>query len=99
MSSEKSAYYWCYWTGRLGSYLAEYLIDLGYEVHGTKRRSSSFNTDRIDHIFSDPHDSIQQLQLHYADVTDFASINKLIADLSPDEVYNLAAQSHTVLPV
>lgn len=81
-------------TGQDGSYLAEHLINLGYEVHGTKRRSSSFNTERVDHIFSDPHDSMRKLQLHYADVTDFASINKLIADLAPDEVYNLAAQSH-----
>src|SRR3990167_2035552 len=76
-------------TGQDGSYLAEHLISRDYEVHGVIRRSSSFNTTRIDHIFSRP-----ELTLHYGDVTDQLSIVKLIYDINPDEIYNLAAQSH-----
>src|SRR3989344_754805 len=81
-------------TGQDGSYLAEYLLDKGYEVHGIIRRSSNFNTERIDHIYEDPHDRKARLFLHYGDSSDTSVINYLIDKISPDEVYNLSAQSH-----
>jgi GDPmannose 4,6-dehydratase len=81
-------------TGQDGSYLAEFLLGKGYEVHGIKRRASSFNTRRIDHIYQDPHDPDARFRLHYGDMTDSSSLTRLLAELRPDEVYNLAAQSH-----
>jgi GDPmannose 4,6-dehydratase len=81
-------------SGQDGSYLAELLLDRGYEVHGTVRRSSSFNTGRIDHIYRDPHEAGVRLFTHYADLTDPVSLTRLIDQLRPDEIYNLAAQSH-----
>ena len=84
-------------TGQDGSYLAELLIDKGYIVHGIKRRSSSLNTSRIDHLYEDPHEKNQQLTLHYGDLTDSTNIIKLIEKIQPDEIYNLAAQSHVAV--
>jgi GDPmannose 4,6-dehydratase len=81
-------------TGQDGSYLAELLLGKGYEVHGLVRRSSSFNTGRIDHIFEDSHQLKRQLFLHYGDLTDGVSLNNLIRELNPNEIYNLGAQSH-----
>ena len=81
-------------TGQDGSYLAEFLITKGYIVHGIKRRSSSFNTSRIDHLYQDPHESNQKLILHYGDLTDSTSLIRIIKDIQPDEIYNLGAQSH-----
>ncbi len=81
-------------TGQDGSYLAELLLEKGYEVHGVIRRSSSFNTGRIDHIYNDPRYSGSKFFLHYGDVTDTSNINRLLEKIKPDEVYNLAAQSH-----
>ena len=81
-------------TGQDGSYLSELLLEKGYEVHGIKRRSSSFNTDRVDHIYEDPHVEHRRFNLHYGDLTDASSLNRLVRDLAPDEVYNLGAQSH-----
>ncbi|RMD92875.1 MAG: GDP-mannose 4,6-dehydratase [Alphaproteobacteria bacterium] len=81
-------------TGQDGSYLAEFLLEKGYEVHGLKRRSSSFNTQRIDHIYEDPHQPSARLYLHHGDLTDASSLTRLMAEIEPDEVYNLAAQSH-----
>jgi GDPmannose 4,6-dehydratase len=81
-------------TGQDGSYLAELLLSKGYEVHGLKRRSSSFNTDRVDHIYSDFHELGTRFFLHFADLSDASSLAGLLADLRPDEIYNLAAQSH-----
>jgi GDPmannose 4,6-dehydratase len=81
-------------TGQDGSYLAELLIDKGYEVHGIKRRASLFNTDRIDHLYEDPHVDNRQLILHYGDLTDSMNITRIIQDVQPDEIYNLAAMSH-----
>lgn len=81
-------------TGQDGSYLAELLLNKGYEVHGIIRRSSSFNTSRIDHIFQDPHESHRHLILHYGDLTDSSNLSRLIESIKPDEIYNLAAQSH-----
>ena len=81
-------------TGQDGSYLAELLLDKGYEVHGIKRRSSSFNTDRIDHIYQDPHDAYPRFKLHYGDLTDSLNITKIIKECQPDEIYNLGAMSH-----
>ena len=81
-------------TGQDGSYLAELLLDKGYEVHGIIRRSSSFNTARIDHIYQDPHTADQRLTLHYGDLTDSSALAKLLYSLQPDEIYNLGAQSH-----
>ena len=81
-------------TGQDGSYLAEFLLAQGYEVHGIKRRSSSFNTDRIDHIYQDPHHSHRRLILHYGDLTDSTNVIRIIQQAQPDEIYNLAAQSH-----
>ena len=81
-------------TGQDGSYLAELLLEKGYEVHGIVRRSSSFNTQRIDHIYQDPHEQQPRLFLHYGDLTDGQGITNLVLDIEPDEVYNLGAQSH-----
>lgn len=81
-------------TGQDGSYLAELLLEKGYEVHGIIRRSSTFNTSRIDHIYQDPHQENRKLHLHYGDLTDANTVRRLIYQVQPDEVYNLAAQSH-----
>jgi GDPmannose 4,6-dehydratase len=81
-------------TGQDGSYLAEFLLEKGYEVHGLIRRSSTFNTERIDHIYADPHDPNAKLFLHYGDITDSGQLTNLIYNIQPDEIYNLAAQSH-----
>ena len=84
-------------TGQDGSYLAEFLIEKGYEVHGIKRRSSLFNTDRIDHLYQDPHSSNRNFILHHGDLTDSSSILRIIQQVQPDEIYNLAAQSHVAV--
>lgn len=81
-------------TGQDGAYLAELLLDKGYEVHGTKRRSSLFNTDRIDHLYQDPHATNRNLVLHYGDLTDSTNLIRIIQEVQPDEIYNLAAMSH-----
>lgn len=81
-------------TGQDGSYLAELLLEKGYEVHGLMRRSSTFSTDRIEHIYQDPHTKEQQLFLHYGDLTDSSNLSRLVEKIEPDEIYNLAAQSH-----
>ena len=81
-------------TGQDGSYLAEFLLGKGYQVHGLKRRSSSFNTSRIDHIYEDPHIEDARFFMHYGDVTDSTNMIRLIQSIRPDEIYNLAAQSH-----
>lgn len=84
-------------TGQDGSYLAEFLLEKGYEVHGIKRRASSFNTQRVDHIYEDPHTTNQRFKLHYGDLTDSSSLTRLIAEVQPDEIYNLGAQSHVAV--
>jgi len=84
-------------TGQDGSYLAELLLEKGYEVHGIKRRSSSFNTDRVDHIYSDPFDSGSKFKLHYGDLADITSMMRIMSEIEPDEVYNLGAQSHVAV--
>ena len=84
-------------TGQDGSYLAELLLDKGYEVHGIKRRSSSFNTQRLDHIYQDPHDDNLNLKLHYGDLTDSTNLIRIIQEVRPDEIYNLGAQSHVAV--
>lgn len=84
-------------TGQDGSYLAEFLLSKGYEVHGIKRRASSLNTQRIDHIYQDPHERDANLFLHYGDLTDSSNLTRIIHDVQPDEVYNLAAQSHVAV--
>jgi GDPmannose 4,6-dehydratase len=81
-------------TGQDGAYLAEYLLEKGYEVHGIKRRASSFNTDRIDHLYRDPHDTGIRFFLHYGDLTDSTNLIRIIQEVQPEEIYNLAAQSH-----
>ena len=81
-------------TGQDGAYLAEFLLDKGYSVHGVKRRASSFNTDRIDHLYQDPHDKNVRLKLHYGDLTDSTNLIRIIQEVQPDEIYNLAPQSH-----
>ena len=81
-------------TGQDGAYLAELLLNKGYEVHGIKRRSSMFNTGRIDHLYQDPHESKVQLRLHYGDLTDATNLIRIVQEVQPDEIYNLAAQSH-----
>ena len=81
-------------TGQDGSYLAEFLLKKGYEVHGIKRRASSFNTDRIDHLYQDPHERDVNLHLHYGDMTDATNLIRIIQEVQPTEIYNLAAQSH-----
>ncbi len=84
-------------TGQDGSYLAEFLLEKGYEVHGLKRRASSFNTQRIDHIYEDPHVTNPQLRLHYGDLTDTSNLTRILQEVEPDEVYNLGAQSHVAV--
>ncbi len=84
-------------TGQDGAYLAEFLLHKGYEVHGLKRRTSLFNTDRIDHLYQDPHDENQRFILHYGDLTDSTNLIRVIQEVQPDEVYNLAAQSHVAV--
>ena len=84
-------------TGQDGSYLAELLLSKGYEVHGIKRRTSLFNTDRIDHLYQDPHESNRKFVLHHGDLTDSTSLLRIIQQVQPDEVYNLAAQSHVAV--
>jgi len=81
-------------TGQDGSYLAELLLEKGYEVHGIIRRASTFNTQRIDHIYQDPHEENVRLKLHYGDMTDSSNLRRLVEKINPDEIYNLAAQSH-----
>jgi GDPmannose 4,6-dehydratase len=81
-------------TGQDGAYLAELLLQKGYEVHGIKRRSSLFNTDRIDHLYEDPHTPARRLILHYGDLTDSTNLIRIIQEVQPDEIYNLAAMSH-----
>lgn len=84
-------------TGQDGAYLAELLLEKGYEVHGVKRRASLFNTDRIDHLYTDRHEKDCRLFLHYGDMTDSMNLTRIIADVKPDEIYNLAAQSHVAV--
>ncbi|WP_171132806.1 MULTISPECIES: GDP-mannose 4,6-dehydratase [unclassified Ruegeria] len=84
-------------TGQDGSYLAEFLLAKGYEVHGIKRRASSFNTQRIDHIYQDPHEPNPKLRLHYGDLSDTSNLTRIIQEVQPDEVYNLGAQSHVAV--
>ncbi|CAH2030489.1 GDP-mannose 4,6-dehydratase [Trichlorobacter ammonificans] len=84
-------------TGQDGAYLAELLLEKGYEVHGIKRRASLFNTDRIDHLYQDPHDTGRRLILHYGDMTDSTNLIRIIQSVQPDEIYNLAAQSHVAV--
>ena len=84
-------------TGQDGAYLAEFLLKKGYEVHGIKRRSSSFNTARIDHIYQDPHERGRRLILHYGDMTDSTNLIRIVQQVQPDEIYNLAAQSHVAV--
>jgi GDPmannose 4,6-dehydratase len=84
-------------TGQDGSYLAEFLLDKGYIVHGIKRRSSSLNTDRIDHIYEDPHISNAHFKLHYGDLTDTSNLIRIVQETQPDEIYNLGAQSHVAV--
>jgi GDPmannose 4,6-dehydratase len=84
-------------TGQDGAYLAELLLEKGYEVHGIKRRSSSFNTDRIDHLYQDPHETGRKLILHYGDLADSMSLMRIIQQIEPDEIYNLGAQSHVAV--
>ena len=81
-------------TGQDGSYLAELLLEKGYEVHGIMRRASTFNTQRIDHIYQDPHERGRRLFLYYCDMVDGSNVARLVAQIAPDEIYNLAAQSH-----
>ncbi len=84
-------------TGQDGSYLAEFLLDKGYEVHGIKRRASSFNTQRVDHIYQDPHVDNKHFILHYGDLTDSSNLTRILQEVQPDEVYNLGAQSHVAV--
>src|ERR1043165_1132000 len=81
-------------TGQDGSYLAEFLLNKGYNVHGIKRRTSLFNTQRIDHIYEDPHNRGQKFTLHYGDRTDSTNVIRIIQEVQPDEIYNLGAMSH-----
>ena len=81
-------------TGQDGAYLAELLLEKGYEVHGVKRRSSIFNTNRIDHLYQDPHEKNYNFVLHYGDLSDSLNITKIIQEVQPDEIYNLGAMSH-----
>ena len=84
-------------TGQDGSYLAEFLLEKGYQVHGIKRRSSSFNTSRIDHLYQDPHENEPNFILHYGDLTDSTNLIRIIQQIKPDEIYNLGAQSHVAV--
>ncbi|MBU1711915.1 MAG: GDP-mannose 4,6-dehydratase, partial [Proteobacteria bacterium] len=81
-------------TGQDGSYLAEFLLGKGYTVHGIKRRASSFNTQRVDHLYKDPHEQDVRFFMHYGDMTDATNLIRIIQEIKPDEIYNLAAQSH-----
>ncbi|MFT5391053.1 MAG: GDPmannose 4,6-dehydratase, partial [Gammaproteobacteria bacterium] len=84
-------------TGQDGAYLAELLLDKGYQVHGIKRRASSFNTERIDHLYQDPHVEDPRLVLHYGDLTDATNLIRIVQTVQPHEIYNLAAQSHVAV--
>jgi GDPmannose 4,6-dehydratase len=84
-------------TGQDGAYLAEFLLGKGYEVHGIKRRSSSFNTARVDHLYQDPHDEDVRFKMHYGDLTDATNLIRIVQEVQPDEIYNLAAQSHVMV--
>ena len=84
-------------TGQDGSYLSELLLEKGYEVHGLKRRASSFNTDRVDHLYQDPHEEDVRFRLHYGDMTDSTNLIRIVQEVQPDEIYNLAAQSHVAV--
>ncbi len=84
-------------TGQDGAYLAEFLLEKGYHVHGLKRRASSFNTDRVDHLYQDPHEKDVRFKLHYGDLTDSTNLIRIIQEIQPDEIYNLAAQSHVAV--
>ena len=84
-------------TGQDGAYLAEFLLDKGYEVHGVKRRASSFNTERIDHLYADPHEPDRRMILHYGDLTDATNLIRIVQEVQPAEIYNLAAQSHVAV--
>ncbi|GAB3365840.1 GDP-mannose 4,6-dehydratase [Lysobacter rhizosphaerae] len=84
-------------TGQDGSYLAELLLEKGYEVHGIKRRASSFNTERVDHLYQDPHETGRKFHLHYGDLTDTSNLTRIVAEVQPDEIYNLGAQSHVAV--
>ena len=84
-------------TGQDGSYLAEFLLEKGYEVHGIKRRASLFNTDRVDHIYEDPHVNNQRFKMHYGDLTDTSNLIRIVQETQPDEIYNLGAQSHVAV--
>ncbi|MEE4658942.1 MAG: GDP-mannose 4,6-dehydratase, partial [Halieaceae bacterium] len=84
-------------TGQDGSYLAEFLLEKGYQVHGIKRRSSLFNTERVDHLYQDPHTDNRNFILHYGDLTDASNLIRLMQEIQPDEVYNLGAQSHVAV--
>ena len=84
-------------TGQDGSYLAEFLLEKGYKVHGIKRRSSLFNTDRIDHLYQDPHEDHRNFVLHHGDLSDSMSMMRIIQEIEPDEIYNLGAQSHVAV--
>ena len=84
-------------TGQDGSYLTELLIEKGYEVHGLRRRSSSLNTTRVDHLYQDPHEKVRKFFLHYGDVSDSLSVSSIVKKVKPDEIYNLAAQSHVAV--
>lgn len=84
-------------TGQDGSYLAEFLLEKGYEVHGIKRRASQFNTQRVDHIYQDPHEKDVKFNLHYGDLTDTSNLTRIISEVQPDEIYNLGAQSHVAV--
>ena len=95
MSNIKRFYYWYNWTR--WSYLAEFLLEKGYEVHGIKRRSSSLNTSRIDHIYQDPHEKDRKFILHYGDLTDSTNLIRIIQGIQPNEIYNLGAQSHVAV--
>ncbi|MDO8768109.1 MAG: GDP-mannose 4,6-dehydratase, partial [Burkholderiaceae bacterium] len=84
-------------TGQDGSYLAEFLLEKGYVVHGIKRRASSFNTQRVDHIYQDPHIENARFKLHYGDLSDGSNLTRIVQETQPDEIYNLGAQSHVAV--
>src|SRR5512143_3403080 len=84
-------------TGQDGAYLAEFVLDKGYAVHGVKRRASLFNTDRVDHLYKDPHEKGVKFKLHYGDLTDATNLIRIIQEVRPDDIYNLAAQSHVMV--
>src|ERR1700704_6415833 len=84
-------------TGQDGAYLADFLLDKGYRVHGILRRSSSFNTGRVEHIYQDPHETNQRFAMHHGDLTDATNLIRIVQETKPDEIYNLAAQSHVLV--